>query len=117
MGLLKGILKLVGLLVLAVIGLGAFLYFTDYQAEGTITEKGTDADGSFVVIRPKLVPYSITQRVNDDAANFVCEGYQVTFRLQTHHYQVKDQQGRLVYDSETGLNNAFSPIRCSTLGL
>jgi hypothetical protein len=102
MGLLKGIVSLVGLLVLAVVGLGAYLYFTDYEAAGTITEKGRDAEGSYVVIRPKLVPYDIRQPLDSDAARFVCEGYEVRYRIQTQYYEVRDDNGRLVYDSENG---------------
>lgn len=117
MGLLKGLLKIVGLLVLAAIGLAVFLYFTDYEAEGTITQKGRDAEGAYVIIRPELVPYDIRQPLDENAVSFVCEGYQVSYRVQTQHYQVKNRDGRLVYDSETGLNDAVSPLRCSTLGV
>lgn len=116
MGLLGGILKVVGLLILAAVGLGAFLYFTDYTAEATITQKGSDAEGSYVVLRPKLFPYDVKQRVDAQAAQFVCEGYQVTYRIQTERYQVRDDQGRVVYDSEEGLTDTFSPIRCGLLG-
>lgn len=117
MGLLKGIVSIVGLLILAAIGLGAFLYFTDYAAAGTITEKGRDADGHYIVIRPAIVPYDITQRLDSNTAQFVCEGYTVTYRLQTAHYQVKDDSGRLVYDSQDGLTDLFAPARCASLGL
>jgi hypothetical protein len=99
-----------------VIGLGAFLYFTDYAAEGTITAKGRDAEGDYVVIRPTIFPREIAQHLDANAAQFVCEGYSVTYRLQTQHYQVKDAQGRLVYDSEEGLTDLFSPTRCALLG-
>lgn len=116
MGLLKVIFSVVGLLVLAVVGLGAYLYFTDYEASGTVTEKGSDENGDYVVIRPKLIPYDVKQSVDGSAAQFVCVGYQVTFRIQTEHYQVLDRAGRLVYDSEEGLTDAFSPTRCALLG-
>lgn len=117
MGLIGGVLKIVGLLVLALVGLAAFLYFTDYAAEGSITEKGRDEGGDYVVIRPKLVPYDYRQPLDASAAAFVCEGYQVTYRVQSEHYQVFDQQLRLVYDSAEGLTDAFSPIRCASLPL
>lgn len=117
MGLLKLISSIVGLLLLAVIGLGAFLWFTDYEAEATITEKGRDSTGDYVVIRPKIVPYDYRQALDADAAAFVCEGYGVTYRIQSGHYTVRDTEGRMVYDSDTGLTDAFSPLRCGTLGL
>lgn len=116
MGLLKVVFSIVGLLVLAIVGLGAYLYFTDYEASGTVTEKGSDESGNYVVIRPKLLPYDVKQTVDASAAQFVCVGYQVTFRIQTEHYRVLDDRGRLVYDSQDGLTNAFSPTRCALLG-
>lgn len=116
MGLLKGIVSIVGFLILAVIGLGAFLYFTDYEVQGTITEKGQDADGAYVIIHPQLIPRDVRQPLDDNAAPFVCEGYTVTYRIQTGSYTVRDTQGRLVYDSHDGLTNLYSPTRCALLG-
>lgn len=115
MGLLGIVFKVVGIVILAVIGLAAFLWFTDYQAEGEITEKGRDSTGDYVVIKPKLIPRDIRQDLDSNAASFVCVGYKVTYRIQSQHYQVLDADGRLVYDSKDGLNDAFSPVRCSTL--
>lgn len=116
MGLLGLILKIVGVLILAVIGIAAFLYFTDYAVEGSIREKGSDSSGNFVVIRPKLIPYDYKQTIDSNSAQFVCEGYQVSYRVQSGHYVVSDTQGRVVYDSDEGLTDAFAPIRCSILG-
>lgn len=116
MGLLGLVLKIVGVLILALIGLAAFLYFTDYAVEGEITEKGNDSNGAYVVIRPKLVPYDYRQTIESSSAQFVCEGYQVTYRIRSGDYSVTDRSGRTVYDSEDGLTDAFSPIRCSLLG-
>lgn len=116
MGLLGTVFKIVALVVLAVIGLGAFLYFTDYGAEATITEKGRDAEGDYVVLKPRLIPYEVKQRLDGQSAQFVCEGYGVTYHIQTEKYQVRDGEGRVVYDSEAGLTSAFSPARCALLG-
>lgn len=117
MGLLRVVFKVVGVLVLALIGLTAFLYFTDYEADATITQKGRDEGGDYVVIHPRLIPTDLKQHVDAQAAQFVCVGYKVTFRVQSQHYRVLDQRDRLVYDSESGLNDAFSPARCSGLPL
>lgn len=116
MGLLGGILKVVGVLVLAVVGLGAYLWFTDYAAEGSITEKGRDADGDYVVIRPRLIPYDYRQPLDSDAAAFVCEGYGVTYRIQTGYYEVRDREGQVIYTSDDGLRSSLSPVRCALLG-
>lgn len=116
MGLLKIIFAVLGVVILAVVGLGAYLYFTDYEAKGTVTQKGSDSNGAFVVIRPDLIPRDIKQSVDANAAQFVCVGYQVSYRIQSGHYQVLDTRGRLVYDSVDGLNDAFAPTRCAVLG-
>lgn len=117
MGLLGAIFKGVAILVLAVVGLSAYLWFTDYEAQATVTQKGSDAGGSYIILRPKLVPTDIRQDLDRQSWEFVCEGYGVTYRIQTERYQVRDTQGRLVYDSEEGLTDAFAPVRCATLGL
>jgi hypothetical protein len=116
MGLIKLIVSIVGLLILAVVGLGAYLYFTDYEAKGEVTAKGRDAGGDYVIIRPDLIPRDFKQTVDANAAQFVCPGYSVTYRLQSGHYRVFDQQERLIYDSAEGLTDLFSPTRCAVLG-
>lgn len=117
MGLIKILLRVIVFVVLAVVALGAFLYFTDYEADGVVKEKGSDADGNYVVLRPRIVPYDFKQHIDASSAPYVCEGYQIAFRVQSHHYTVSDTQGRPVYDSDTGLSQTFAPIRCSTLGV
>lgn len=116
MGLFGALFKVAAVLVLALIGIGAYLWFTDYAVDATITEKGEDADGDYVIIRPRLAPYDFKQYVDAQSASFVCEGYGVSYHIQTERYQVRDEQGRLVYDSEEGLTDAFSPVRCALLG-
>lgn len=116
MGLVGLLLKIVGVLILALIGIAAFLYFTDYAVEGTITEKGNDSNGAYVVIRPKIIPYDYKQTIDANSAQFVCKGYEVRYQVQSGRYVVSDGQGRTVYDSESGLSDAFAPVRCSLLG-
>ena len=108
MGLFKVIFGILGLLILALVGLGAFLYFTDYEAEATITERGRDAEGSYVVVRPKMLPYEHKQTIDANAARFVCEDYTVKFRIQSQKFQVYDPRGTLVYTSDGGL--AADPV-------
>lgn len=112
MGLIKGIFTVVGLIVLAVVGIAAYLWFTDYEAQATITGKGEDSNGPYVVITPKLFPRDIQQTVTSDQASFICVGYKVTYRIQTGHYQVFAEDGTLVYDSEQGLVNTAEALRC-----
>lgn len=116
MGLVGLALKIVGALVLVLVALGAYLYFTDYAVEGTVTSKGRDSGGDYVVVTPKLFPRDIRQDIDSQSAQFVCEGYGVSYRVQSGHYQVRDREGRLIYDSTEGLTDTFSPIRCALLG-
>jgi hypothetical protein len=114
MGLIGGLFKAVGFVVLVLVGLGAYLYFTDYAVEATITDKGSDAGGDYVVVTPELAPYDIRQEVEPEAVQFVCEGYRVTYRIQSGVTHVYDREGRLVWDSENGLNDALRTLltRC-----
>lgn len=117
MGLIGILAKVVVLVVLSVVALGAYLYFTDYEAEATVTEKGRDANGDYVVLRPKVIPRDFKHHLDGSAASFVCEGYGVTYRIQTGHYVVRDAEGDLVYDSDTGLGNTALLKTCGALGL
>lgn len=117
MGVVKAVklvFGIVGFLILAVIGLGAYLYFTDYAAQASITDKGTDAQGDYVVVTPKLWPaYHYAQHLDSNTAAFVCKGYQVDFHVNTKHYLVYDASHTLVYDSDQGLVNQGAALRCA----
>lgn len=116
MGLLSLVFKIVAAVVLVVVGLGAYLYFTDYEAKATIESKGEDAEGDYIVIQPRLVPKSFTKHLDAGTADYVCEGYEVSFRVQSQEYKVFDTKGRLVYDSVDGLQNAASLAQCAATG-
>lgn len=114
MGIVSLVAKVVGALVLVVVGLGAFLYFTDYEAQATVTQTGKDGSGHYAIIVPRLAPfYEHRAALDSQSAQFVCEGYQVTFRLQSQAFRVFDETGRvLVYDSEDGLQAQDATLRC-----
>lgn len=117
MGLFGAVFKIIAVVLLAAIGLAAYLYFTDYAVEATVVDKGEDANGEFVVIRPELVPYDYKHSIDGRSASFVCRGYEVAYHIQSQHYLVYDRSGKLVYDSQEGLNDAVSPLRCAALGV
>lgn len=111
MGLIGGLFRLVGFLVLVVIGLGAYLYFVDYTVEATITEKGGGPDNPYILVTPELLPvYSVRQDLEPEAGQYVCEGYSVNYRIQSGYTEVMDRQGNVVYDSENGLRDALGPL-------
>ncbi len=105
MGLIGGIAKIVGIVVLVLVGATAYLYFTDYAVEATITEKSSDNNGNYIVVTPKLVQYDVRKDVDAEAAAFVCVGYKVTYAVQSGFTEVFDRKGTPVWDSVNGLND------------
>lgn len=112
MGLIKGIFTVIGFLVLVLVGLGAYLWFTDYEVEAAISDKGRDAEGDYVIVTPRILSYDVRQPIGSDDAAFVCVGYKVTYRIQTERFRVFDDRDVLVYDSATGLEDQTALIRC-----
>jgi hypothetical protein len=112
MGLIKGIFTILGILVLALVGIAAYLWFTDYEASATVTDKGQDDEGPYIVFTQKVLRRDLKYHVTSEQASFICVGYKVAYRVQTGHYQVFDDRDALVYDSEEGLRNASAAIRC-----
>jgi hypothetical protein len=119
-GLLGIAFKVVAALVLIFVGLAAFLYFTDYEAKATISETGRDEGGAFAVVTPRIAPWiDHKQALDDQSAQFVCKGYEVSFRLQTRALKVYDREGDLVYDNQRAqpLSPSVDLVRCGALGL
>lgn len=113
MGLLGKVFGVLGFLILVLVGLAAYLYFTDYEAKATVTDKGQDENGPYVVVTPNLLRFlDVEHSLTQEQANFVCVGYEVAFRVQTKHFQVFDDRGTLVYDSEDGLQDSEALLRC-----
>ncbi len=112
MGLLKGIFTIVAVVVLAVVGIGAYLYFTDYAAQATVTERGSD----HVVVTPKLLPsYHYRVALDSTTASVVCVGYQVEFHVNTHALKVTDATGVVVYEKDANgreTKNTGAALRC-----
>lgn len=117
-GLLGIVFKVVAAIVLIVVGIGAYLYFTDYEAKATITETGKDAGGPYAVVTPGLAPWIHHKAsIPSEIAPFVCKGYHVRFHLQTRDLRVFDAAEKtLVYDSKTGEVNKVEALRCASGG-
>ncbi|MFA5860550.1 MAG: hypothetical protein WDA16_02535 [Candidatus Thermoplasmatota archaeon] len=118
MGLLGTIFKIVAVIVLLVVGLGAYLYFTDYAANATVTSRasqtecGGDSD-CWVEVTPTIYPFHYKKTLDVQTWGVVCVGYKVTFHLQTQHYQVFDKANTLIYDSVGGLQDRGAAVRCA----
>lgn len=115
MGLFKWIGRLVGLALLAVVFLGAYLYFTDAAVEATVTERGSD----YAVVTPKLVPtWDYRVALDPSVARVVCEGYEVEFHVQSHDliiYKDKGKPSEVVVYSDVGgkkTQNTNENLRC-----
>jgi hypothetical protein len=122
MGLLGIIFKVVAAVVLVVVGLGAYLYFTDANVQAKVTDRASDPDcpatasTCSVTVTPNLAPfYHYKTNVDRQYWTIVCPGYTVDFRLQTHAMTVKDRDGKVVYES--GHPPAITPdlVRCAGL--
>lgn len=110
MGLLKWIGRLLGLFVLAVVFLGAYLYFTDAAVEATVTEAGSN----YAVVTPKLLPsYHYRVDLDSTTASVVCKGYQVEFRIQSKDLIVRDAGGDIVYSEKEGRKTTYpNALKC-----
>ena len=113
MGLFGILWKVAALLILGVIGLGSYLYASDYEATATIVERRDAGEQTLIVIQPDAFPgYRHEALIDADAGRFVCKGYKVAFHVKTQVYQVYDREGDLVYDSERGIQNQGALIQC-----
>ena len=117
MGFFGGLFKLVVAVVVVAAAVGGYLYYTDYPVEATITETGEDGSGPYVVVAPAIAPfYKLRQGLDDpQASDFVCEGYDVTYRVNSKYLKVHDRDGRLVYDSDHGVYTTLDLIACAAL--
>lgn len=115
MGLFGIVWKVVAVTILAVIGLGAYLYFTDYEVSATVVERSRSANDPYVVIQPDaafLASYLYKAQLDSETWQFVCEGYNVKFHVKSQIYKVYDGRDRLVYDSATGEVNQQAAVEC-----
>lgn len=111
-GLLGTILKIVFAIVLVIVGLGAYLWFTDYGAQATVTDRSAQCPPGEVVVTPKLLPsYDHKTSLDCGVWQFVCKGFDVTFHVQTKAYQVKEGD-RVIYDSKTGATDTVGLAKC-----
>ncbi|HWG90849.1 MAG TPA: hypothetical protein VNZ52_08395 [Candidatus Thermoplasmatota archaeon] len=118
MGLFKWILIGLGLVVLLTAGTGAYLYFSDYAAEATVTEKGTDDSGQrYVIVTPKLYPYPVKVSVSSQEYEVICKDYFVLYRIQSGHTQVYSREGgSLIYETGRGIVDTGAAARCALTG-
>lgn len=117
-GLLGTIVKVVGAVLLVLIGLGAYLWFSDYGAQATVTDRSAQCPPGEIEVTPKLWPsYHHLARLDCGVWPFVCEGFEVTFHVQTKEYAVEDKSGRVVYDSRTGEADTVGLARCGASNL
>lgn len=119
MGLLGTIFKVIGAILLVLVGLGAYLYFTDYEAQASVTDRSQACSGGAgtITVTPDLAPTLHHELALDcDVWQVVCVGYDVTYRVQTKHTIVK-QDDRVLYDSKTGEKDVLGLARCGAQNL
>lgn len=105
MGLFGIVWKVIALAVLAIIGLGAYLYFTDYEVSATVVDRSDSRNDPWVTIQPDmsaLSSYRYKADLSSEAWQVVCVGYNVKFHVKSQDYKVYDRDGTLIYDSASG---------------
>lgn len=112
MGLFGIVWKVVAAVVLLVVGLGAYLYFTDYEAKATVTDRSAQCPPGLVEVTPRILP-TLRQNVelSCDVWRVVCVGFDVGYHLQTKRTIVKDGD-RVLYDSATGEKDVAGLAQC-----
>lgn len=86
-----------GLLLLLILS-GAIAYGSDYGVEGTITDKGRDAEGCFVIVTTKIGGVDVQRHLSCMKAAFVQRGFFVVYHVQSGTTEVYTSEGGdLVY--------------------
>lgn len=102
MGLLGTSLAIVAVLVVGVLGVGGYLYATDYKLEATVQD--TDCGRGDVDVKTKL--FGLEHTVPDVPAqqcNLLAPGNFVEYRLRSERTTLyQSEGGACIYDSETG---------------
>lgn len=112
MGLVGTVFKVVAAVVLVAIGLFSYLYFTDYAAQASVTDRSTDCPPGEIEVTPKLMPNVHHKLALDcDVHRVVCTGFDVTYQLQTKRTIVRDGD-RVLYDSKTGEKDVGGLLAC-----
>lgn len=117
MGIIKLVSSILALAVLVIVGIAGYAYVTDYAVEAEVTEKGSDAEGRYIILTPQLYPYPYKQYLDQSSWSAVCEGNYVLFNVRSQHYALYTKEGgELVYDSDRGLVNTGAAMSCAIVG-
>jgi len=112
--LLHRVLSIVGFVVLVFVGVGAYLYFTDYTASATVTQHSSDSGGYYVVATTKVLGQDFKKYLSQVEWKALCVGDFVQFAVQSHHVVIGDKEGgRIIYDSQKGLVDSSLARPCT----
>ena len=92
------VLKTVGLAVLVLVAIVAVLFISDYGVEATITSKGQDSQGSFIVATTKIGGLGLRQDLPPQQWFLVQVGNFVVYHIGSGNLQVYQREGgQLLY--------------------
>lgn len=118
MGVLGIVWKVLTLVILALIFLVAYLYFSDHTVEGEIVATDPDANPPWADAKLGLLGYTHRAQLDDAAADFVCVGYKVYYGVRSETLRVEDKTGATIYDSSKGgLQDVAGLLRCRASGI
>lgn len=110
MGLIGRIIAIAVGFVVLVAAVGAYAYATDAGAEATVTGKRASGSTSTLELTLSLVPYTLEQDVSRQVYCSVAVGNFVVYHVQSAHTLLYEKKGgRLLYDSEKGLQVPPAP--------
>lgn len=89
----------VGGLVLALLLLALALYAMDYGMGATVTDKGQDSQGRYIVLTTDLLGIEVTRYLPATQWAAVQEGFYVVYHVKSGHTEVyASEGGRLIWE-------------------
>jgi len=86
------IVRIVGVVVLALLLIGVLLYATDYGVEATVTDKGHDTEYYFIA-STKLGGFPVKHPLPVDQWNAVNKGNFIVYHIASGHYELYQREG------------------------
>lgn len=88
----------VGGLLLLILLIGAGAYATDYGVEATVTDKGQDSEGCFLIVTTEMGGFDVKRHLSCTKSSAVQRGYFVVYHIRSGTTKVYTSEGgSLIY--------------------